>query len=117
MRKKNFKGRCQKRKVEKCKDVCRTYDPIQFAFADVLSKREDIKEFRCNVVLENSEWDEYMSDFVCIRTDGAMIVYECVNQKLVERIATMKLLDESRKFWISKGAEWGIVINEETNEK
>ncbi len=36
MRKKNFKGRCTKRQMSKCTEVCRTYDPIQFAFADLL---------------------------------------------------------------------------------
>ena len=40
MRKANFKGKCQKRSLTKCKDVCRTYDDIQSAYADVLEQRE-----------------------------------------------------------------------------
>ena len=32
MRKKNFKGRCEKRRLPKCEDVCRTYDGIQYAY-------------------------------------------------------------------------------------
>ena len=36
MRKKNFKGRCEKRKIGKCAEVCRTYDAIQYAYADLL---------------------------------------------------------------------------------
>ena len=32
MRKKNYKGRCTKRYVAKCTDVCRTYDPLQTAY-------------------------------------------------------------------------------------
>ena len=31
MRKKNFKGRCEKRKIGKCAEICRTYDTIQYA--------------------------------------------------------------------------------------
>ena len=49
MRKKNYKGRCEKRIVNKCKEVCRTYDPIQYAYADLLSADERIQEIRCNV--------------------------------------------------------------------
>ncbi len=36
MRKKNFKGRCEKRVLGKCVEVCRTYDAIQYAYADLL---------------------------------------------------------------------------------
>ncbi len=39
MRKKNFKGRCEKRMIGKCSDVCRTYDAIQYAYADLLQER------------------------------------------------------------------------------
>ena len=45
MKKKNFKGRCEKRMLEKCKGVCRTYDSIQYAYADMLESDENVKEF------------------------------------------------------------------------
>ena len=32
MRKRDFKGRCEKKKLSKCKVVCKTYDPIQSAY-------------------------------------------------------------------------------------
>lgn len=54
MRKKNFKGRCEKRTISKCDEVCRTFDPIQYAYADILQASEDIKEIRCNVPLDAS---------------------------------------------------------------
>ncbi len=44
MRKKNFKGRCEKRMIGKCSDVCRTYDAIQYAYADLLQESDEIKE-------------------------------------------------------------------------
>ena len=46
MRKKNFKGRCEKRVIDKCSEVCRTYDAIQYAYADVLQKDDEIREIR-----------------------------------------------------------------------
>ncbi len=36
MRKKNLKGRSEKRMIEKSKEVCKTYDAIQYAYADLL---------------------------------------------------------------------------------
>ena len=36
MKKINYKGRCEKRKVSKCKDICRTYSKIQSVMVDML---------------------------------------------------------------------------------
>lgn len=52
MRKKNFKGRCEKRRLSKCEDVCRTYDAIQYAYADLLNGSADIRSFQANVLLD-----------------------------------------------------------------
>lgn len=32
MRKKSFKGRCEKRVLGKCAEMCRTYDAVQYAY-------------------------------------------------------------------------------------
>ena len=37
MKKINYKGRCEKRKVSKCEDICRTYSKIQSAMVDIAS--------------------------------------------------------------------------------
>lgn len=68
MRKKNFKGRCEKRVIAKCSEVCRTYDPIQYAYADVLQKDDTVREIRCNVLLDGLDTGEYTSDFICVKT-------------------------------------------------
>ena len=47
MRKKNFKGRCEKRVLGKCAEVCRTYDAIQYAYADLLQASDEVVEIRC----------------------------------------------------------------------
>ena len=67
MRKKNFKGRCTKKRLSKAKVVVKLYDAIQSAYADVLQADEKVKEIRCNVLLDGLEEGEYTSDFVCIK--------------------------------------------------
>lgn len=114
MRKKNFKGRCEKRTISKCDKVCRTFDPIQYAYADVLQASEDIKEIRCNVPLDGLPDGEYTSDFVCTKTSGDLLVRECVNRKFLTKPMTVKLLDASRIYWLRRGVtDWGLVLNEE----
>ena len=38
MRKRNYKGRCEKRNVPKCEGVCKTYDALQSRMVDILSE-------------------------------------------------------------------------------
>ena len=111
MRKKNYKGRCEKRTLSKCKGICKTYDNIQSAYADVLENSEDIREFKCNVELEGME---YTTDFLCITIDDDYIVRECVFKKHLSKPMTVKLLDASREYWLRRGVtDWGLVVNEE----
>ena len=42
MRKKNYKGRCEKKFVPKCNEIFKAYDAVQNAYVDVLSSRNDI---------------------------------------------------------------------------
>lgn len=110
MRKKNYKGRCEKRTISKCEDVCRTFDPIQFAYADVLQASEEIKEIRCNVPLDG---EEYTSDFVCVKSNGELLVRECVDRRFLTKPLTVKLLDVSRLYWLHRGVtDWGLVVDE-----
>ena len=114
MRKKNFKGRCEKRTISKCEEVCRTFDSIQYAYADVLQASENIKEIRCNVPLDGLPDGEYTSDFVCTKTNGDLLVRECVERRFLTKPLTVKLLDVSRLYWLRRGVtDWGLVINEE----
>ena len=53
MHKKDYKGRCEKKTLTKSKEICRTYDPIQNKYADILNDSPDIKEIRCNVLLDD----------------------------------------------------------------
>ena len=114
MRKKNFKGRCEKRDLPKCKGVCRTYDAIQYAYADVLQVDNTIREIRCNVLLDGLADGEYTSDFVCVKSNGDLMVRECAFRKWLTKPMTVKLLDASREYWLKHGVQdWGLVIDEE----
>ena len=114
MRKKGYKGRCRKKKLAKCRDVCRTYDDIQFAYADLLNEREDILEFTCNVPLEGLSAGEYTTDFVCVKNDEDMMIRECVQRTHLMKPLTVRLLDLSREYWTKRGVtDWGLVINAE----
>ena len=114
MRKKNFKGRCQQRVIANCNEVCRTYDAIQYAYADILQASDEVKEIRCNVPLDGRDIGRYTSDFVCVKSDNDLMVRECVFRKFLMKPLTVKLLDASREYWLRHGVtDWGLVIDEE----
>lgn len=103
MRKRNYKERCEKRNIPKCKEVCRTYDPIQAAYAERLASDSDVTKFQCNVHMAGLEEGEYTSDFVCTKADGTLMVRECVYRKRLTKPMTIKLLDVSRQYWLRHG--------------
>ena len=74
MRKKNYKGRCEKRVLSKCIGICRTYDALQYAYADVLEENDEVKEFQCNVPLASDEGEDYTTDFYCEMENGDVLV-------------------------------------------
>lgn len=114
MRKKNYKGRCEKRSVEKCVDICRTYDPIQYVYAEMLSQDDEIAEFQCNVPMDGLSEGAYTSDFVITKVDGTMMVRECSYRRHLTKPLTTKLLEASRLYWLRHGiSDWGIVIDAE----
>ena len=114
MIKKNFKGRCRKWKLEKCKDVMRAYSDNQAAYAERLEKGDEVKEYQCIVLLEGLDEGEYTSDFLCVKADGDFMVRECVERKFLMKPRTVKLLDASRNYWLRHGVKvWGLVIDAE----
>ena len=118
MKKINYKGRCEKRKVSKCDDICRTYSGIQSAMVDVLEKDDDVVSFECNVRLKCVADDMYSSDFVIKKADGTTMVRECVWRFNLNKPSYAKLLDISRNYWLSHGVEdWGIVIEKEVHDE
>ena len=115
MRKKGYRGvRCVKQHFDKCEGICKTYDKIQTAYARELQKNSDIVSFQSNVQIESPDGTAYTSDFVATRSNGKILVRECVWRKHLSWPTVAKLLDMSRSYWLSKGVEdWGIVIEKE----
>ena len=113
MKKKNYKGsRCEKRTMSKCSDgVVKTFNDIESRYADRLQENPEVKEFRCQVLLEGLELGEYCSDFLATKVDGDLMVRECVFRKHLAKPLTAKLLDASREYWGKRGVlDWGIVV-------
>lgn len=109
MHKKNYKGRCIKKKVSKCDAVARTYSAIAFAYLDVLERNDAVKSFECNVPIS----DEYVSDFIITKTDGEIVVRECIERNKISKPMNVKLLEMSHNYWTNCGiTDWGLVINE-----
>ena len=115
MRNTNSKVRCEKRQMPKCKGVVKTYNDLQYAFADMLEKDATIKEFVCNYPLSDFSLTDgkYTTDFYCTTTEGEIVVYECVFRKHITKPLTAKLLDESRNYWLKRGVDWRLVIDAE----
>ena len=97
--------------------VARTYNVLESKYADKLEADPNVKEFRCQVLLEGLEIGEYCSDFVATKMDGDLMVRECVFRKHLTKPMTAKLLDASRNYWRRRGvADWGIVIDKKKED-
>lgn len=103
--------------MSKCADgVAKTFNCIESKYADKLEANQDIKEFRCQVLLDGLELGEYTSDFVAVKMDGDLLVRECVFRKHLNKPMTVKLLDASREYWLKRGVvDWGIVVEKESD--
>ena len=113
MKPKGYKRtRCEKRTMSKCANgVARTYNILESKYADKLEADPNVKEFRCQVLLEGLEIGEYCSDFVATKVDGDLLVRECVFRKDLSKLSIAKLLDASRNYWMRRGVtDWGIVV-------
>lgn len=114
MRTKNIKDRCTKKKLKKSEEVVKTYDKIQTAYADVLDRDPEVKSIRCNVHLDG---EDYMTDFLCTKQDGDLMVRECVFRSKLSLPRTCKLLDISREYWQKRGVtDWAIVVEKEDSD-
>ena len=116
MRPANIKDRCTKKRLNKSESVVKLYDELQLAYASILEANEEIKEIRCNVPIDSVDGSDFTSDFVCVKTNGDIMVRECVYRKKLSLPRTAKLLDASRNYWENHGVlDWGLVIDQEVN--
>lgn len=113
---KNHSGRCTKQTFSKHPGICRTYSPIQLAYAEQLEADPGVKEFQCNVPLQDFEQTDgsYTTDFLYTRIDGDKAVRETVYRKKLSLPRTGQQLDASRNYWLRHGiTDWAIVIETE----
>ena len=113
MRNSNTRTSTTKIKLPKCKNIFYAYNDLQLKYGELLSKRNDVQEFKANVKLDGfSLGDSYTTDFVIITNDGKTVIRECVYKDKILKPLTIKLLDASREYWIARGfKDWGIVVN------
>lgn len=116
----NSKSNVQTRKKShlKCKNRFIAFNDTQFNYGDYLDSDNNIIEFQCNVRLQGfSLGDNYTSDFLCVKADKTMIVMETIDKKNLLKPKNLKLLEESRHYWLARGVEWKLIIGEKTNGK
>lgn len=116
MRVASYKDRCTKKRLNKSESVVKLYDELQLAYASILEANDDIKKIRCNVPIGPVDGSDFTSDFVCVKTNGDIMVRECVYRKKLSLPRTAKLLDASRTYWANHGVlDFGIVIEQEVH--
>lgn len=114
MRQRNLKTRCVKRKLSKCDEVVKTFDKVQYAYADCLENNPQVTSFKCNVPFDDKTIGDFTSDFVCTKSDGDLMIRECVISSNLTRPRTTKFLDFSLTYWKKRGInDWKVVIENE----
>ena len=114
MRNSKTHSKTLKKKLSKCKTIFHAYNELQYKYVNILDEREDVLEFKCNVKINCSLGLDYTTDFYIIKTDGSIVIRECVYRDKLNKPLTAKMLDASRNYWLAAGFKnWGIVINEE----
>ena len=115
MRNTKSKVKCTKISITKSSNVFKAYNDIQLAYVSKLELDDSVKEIKSNVLLEDIEELEgkYSTDFFVIKTNGEVFVRECVYRKYLTKPLTIKMLDASREYWLTRGInDWGVVIDE-----
>ena len=116
MRNTKTHSKTMKKKLNKCRNIFYAYNDIQFKYGDVLDQRNDILEIKCNVKVNCELGDTYTTDFYCVKTNGEIMIRECVYQSTLLKPMNIKMLDASRNYWLSKRiTDWGIVLDDQGN--
>ena len=111
MHPKNHKIRRTKMVLTKSQGVVKAFGPIMAAYAPELDRDSSIVSVESNVPFDDKTLQEYVSDFVCRKEDGELMVRECVSRKQLTYPKTCKELDASRNYWRKRGVtDWGIII-------
>lgn len=70
-----------KKKLDKCQSVFHAFNEIQYTYGIKLDGNTDIVDIKCNVKLIGcSEGEQYITDFYCTKSNGEIMVRECVDK-------------------------------------
>ena len=109
--KNNGTEECRKHIYSKCRGVCKTYSLLQSAYAEILENDPQVKSFICNQPMEGTS---YTTDFVITKTDGSVMVRECIMKRDLVKPRWLGLLDLSRNYWTEKNIpDWGLVADKQ----
>ena len=113
----NTRSKTIKKKLNKCKNIFFAYSNLQFTYGNILDSNEEVVEIKSNVKLIGCDLgDSFTSDFLCTKSNGELMVVECIEKEKLLKPLTCKMLDCSRNYWLSKGViDWRLVIGEESN--
>lgn len=101
------------KKLNKSKKVFHAFNMLQFKYGEKLDNDPDVVDIQANYPLSDLEDGNYTTDFYFIKTSGEIVIRECVYQDTFLKPRTLKLLDLSRTYWLSRGiTNWGIVFDE-----
>lgn len=114
MRNVNTRTKTLKCKLNKCKNIFYAYSDIQFQYGKYLDSLDEIIEIFPNIKISDDEVQgNYTSDFYCIKSNGEIMVRECLYKSKLMKPLTCKYLDMSRNYWLKKGIlDWGIILDE-----
>lgn len=105
----NYHGKITKRKLEKCKDICRTWCELQYQYAEILNNSDSVDNFQVNIPI----LDSLTSDFLILYKNGSYKVFECIERKNLSKPSYISKLQSSLNYWSEKGIDWGIITNAE----
>lgn len=109
MQSKNYHGKTVKRYLSKCKDICRTWCDLQYAYADILQNSDSVKCFEVNIPI----LDSLTSDFLILYNNGTYKALECIERKNLNKPSYISKLQQSQEYWVSRGIEWGVITDAE----